>query len=188
MAHRRDFGATDIARQYAEVLTTVASFLARLMLLTAVVCVSVVTVVALHAHVVVAPNLWVHHLGVGGAAGSLRHLIVMLTVGFIAVTLEAFVLCRDASARREPGAVATLLATARRLFRGARRGASVVVGSPALRPGSRVDRDADNGILRQLRSALSIAPVGPPASLVLGLDPWGLFGQSGHRAEVGAAP
>ena len=118
MAHRRDFGATDIARQYAEVLTTVASFLARLMLLTAVVCVSVVTVVALHAHVVVAPNLWVHHLGVGGAAGSLRHLIVMLTVGFIAVTLEAFVLCRDASARREPGAVATVLAIARRLLLG----------------------------------------------------------------------
>ena len=44
MAHRGDFGATDIARQNAEVLITVASLLARLMLLTAVVCFSVVTV------------------------------------------------------------------------------------------------------------------------------------------------
>ena len=188
MAHRRDFGATDIARQYAEVLTTVASFLARLMLLTAVVCVSVVTVVALHAHVVVAPNLWVHHLGVGGAAGSLRHLIVMLTVGFIAVTLESFVLCRDAFVRGEPGAVATVLATARRLLLGARRAELLIVASAALRRASSVERDRDGGILRQLRSALSIAPVGPPASLALGLDPWGLLGQSGHRAEVCAAP
>ncbi len=108
MVHRRDFGATDIARQSAEVLITVASFLARLMLVTAVVCFSVVTVMGLHAHVVVAPNLWVHHLGVGGSAGSLRHLIVMLTVGFIAVRLEAFVLCRDASARREPSPLCSL--------------------------------------------------------------------------------
>ncbi|MGO8721230.1 MAG: hypothetical protein ACLQVI_00110 [Polyangiaceae bacterium] len=187
MAHRGDFGATDIARQNAEVLTTVASFLARLMLLTAVVCFSVVTVVELHAHVVIEPNLWVHHLGVGGAAGSLRHVIVMLTVGFIAVTLEAFVLCRDASARREPGAVATVLATARRLLLGVRRAELLIVGSAALRPASSVERDLDSGILRQLRSALSIAPVGPPASLALGLNPWGLFEQSGHRTEVCAA-
>ena len=168
-------------------LITVASFLARLMLVTAVVCFSVVTVMGLHAHVVVAPNLWVHHLGVGGAAGSLRHLIVMLTVGFIAVTLEAFVLGRDASARREPGAVATVLATARRLLLGARRAELLIVDSAALRPATSVERDRDGGILRQLRSALSIAPVGSPASLVLGLDPWGRFGQSGHRAEVCAA-
>jgi hypothetical protein len=185
MAHRGDFGATDIARQYAEVLTTVASFLARLMLLTAVVCFSVVTVVALHAHVVIAPNLWVHHLGVGGAAGSLRHLIVMLTVGFIAVTLEAFVLCRDASARREPAAaIAAVLATARRLFLGTRRVELLAVNSPAPRAARRVDHEADSGILRQLRAALSIAPVGPPARLAFSSDPWGPFEQSGHRAEV----
>jgi hypothetical protein len=141
----------------------------------------------LHAHAVLAPNLWVHHLGVGGAAGSLRHLIVMLTVGFIAVTLESFVLCRDASARREPGAVATVLAIARRLLLGARRAELLIVGSAALRPASSVERDLDSGILHQLRSALSIAPVGPPASLALGSDPWGLFGQSGHRTEVCAA-
>ena len=188
MAHQGDFGATDIARQYAEVLTTVASLLARLMLLTAVVCFSVVTVMGLHAHVVIAPNLWVHHLGVGGATGSLRHLIVMLTVGFIAVTLESFVLCRDAFVRGEPGAVATVLATARRLHLGARRAELLIVASAALRRASSVERDRDGGILRQLRSALSLAPVGPPASLALGLDPWGLLGQSGHRAEVCAAP
>ena len=187
MAHRGDFGATDTARQYAEVLITVASFLARLMLLTAVVCFSVVTVMGLHAHVVVAPNLWVHHLGAGGATGSLRHLIVMLTVGFIAVTLESFVLCRDAFVRREPGAVATVLAIARRLLLGARRAELLIVDSAVLRPASSVERERDSGILRQLRSALSIAPVGPPASLALGLDPRGLFGQSGHRAEVCAA-
>ena len=166
----------------------VASLLARLMLLTAVVCFSVVTVMGLHAHVVVAPNLWVHHLGVGGAAGSLRHLIVMLTVTFIAVTLEAFVLCRDASARGEPGPVINVLAIARRLLLGARRAELLIVGSALLRPASSVDHDHDGGILRQLRSALSIAPVGPPTLLALGLDPWGLFGQSGHRAEVCAAP
>ena len=188
MAHRGDFGATDIARQYAEVLTTVASLLARLMLLTAAVCFSVVTVMGLHAHVVVAPSLWAHHLGMGGAAGSLRHLIVMVTVGFIAVTLEAFVLCRDASVRGEPGAVATVLATARQLLLGARRAELLIVGSDVSRRASSVERDRDGGILRQLRSALSIAPVGPPTLLALGSDLCGLFGQSGHRAEVCAAP
>src|ERR1035438_989406 len=83
MASRGDFGRTGIARQNADVFIVVASWLSRMMLLTALVCFSVVTVMGLHAHVVIAPNLWVHHLGVGGAAGSLRHLIVMLTVGFI---------------------------------------------------------------------------------------------------------
>ena len=188
MASRGDFGRTGIARQNADVFIVVASWLSRMMLLTALVCFSVVTVMGLHAHVVIAPNLWVHHLGVGGAAGSLRHLIVMLTVGFIAVTLEAFVLCRDASARREPGAVATVLAIARRLLLGTWSAELLIVDSAALRPTTSVERDRDSGILHQLRSALSIAPVGPPTLLALGLDPWGLFGQSGHRAEVGAAP
>jgi len=187
MDHRGDFGATDIARQNADVIIVLASWLSRMMLLTALVCFSVVTVMGLHAHVVIAPDLWVHHLGVGGAAGSLRHVIVMMTVGFIAVTLESFVLCRDAFARREPGAVATVLATARRLLLGARRAQLLIVGSAALRLASCVEHDRDGGILRQLRSALSIAPVGPPASPALGSDPWGLFGQSGHRAEVCAA-
>jgi hypothetical protein len=110
----------------------------------------------------------------------------MLTVGFIAVTLEAFVLCRDASARRE--SVVTVLATVRRLLLGTWRAELLIVDSAALRPTTSVERDRDSGILHQLRSALSIAPVGPPTLLALGLDPWGLFGQSGHRAEVGAAP
>ena len=152
MAHRGDFGATDIARQYAEVLTTVASLLARLMLLTAVVCFSVVTVMGLHAHVVLAPNLWAHHLGVGGATGSLRHIIVMVTVGFIAVTLESFVLCRDASARREPGAVATVLATARRLLLGARRAELLIVGSP-----KRCDLRAPSSAIGTVASSVSSA-------------------------------
>jgi hypothetical protein len=111
----------------------------------------------------------------------------MLTVGFIAVTLESFVLCRDAFVRGAPGAVVNVLATARRLLLGARRAELLIVDSAVLRPASSVERDLDSGILRQLRSALSIAPVGPPASLALGLDPWGLFGQSGHRTEVCAA-
>jgi hypothetical protein len=187
MAHRGDFGRTGIARQNAEVFIVVASWLSRMMLLTALVCFAATTAVGLHAHVVVVPSDLFHHAVAGGTAGSLRNLIIMLAVTFVGVTLVSLMLSRDAFARGAPGAVATLLATARRLFRGARRGASVVVGSPALRPGSRVDRDTDNGILRQLRSALSIAPVGPPASLALGSDPWGLFGQSGHRTEVCAA-
>ena len=187
MASRGDFGRTGIARQNADVFIVVASWLSRMMLLTALVCFSVVTVMGLHAHVVITPSDLFHHADAGGTAGSLRNLIIMLAVTFVGVTLVSLMLSRDAFARGAPGAVATLLATARRLFRGARRGASVVVGSPALRPGSRVDRDADNGILRQLRTALSIAPVGPPTLLALGLDPRGLFGQSGHRAEVCAA-
>ena len=187
MAHRGDFEATDIARQYAEVLTTVASLLARLMLLTAVVCFSVVTVMGLHAHVVVAPSDLFHHADAGGTPGSLRNLIIMLAVTFVGVTLESFVLCRDAFVRRELGAVATVLAIARRLLLGARRADLLIVDSAVLRPATSVERDRDDGILGQLRSALSIAPVGPPASLALGLDPRGLFGQSGHRAEVCAA-
>ena len=187
MAPREDFRATQIARQNADVLITVGWWLARLMLLTVVVCFSVVTVMELHAHVVVAPNLWVHHLGVGGATGSLRHHIVMLTVGFIIVTLESFLLCRDAFARRESGAVAAVVAIARRLLLGTWHAELLIVDSAALRPASSVERDRDGGILHQLCSALSIAPVGPPTLLALGSDPWGLFGQSGRRAEVCAA-
>jgi hypothetical protein len=52
---------------------------------------------------------------------------------------------------------------------------------------SRVDRYPDIGILRQLTTALSIAPEGPPAPLVLRSDPFGPFAQSGHRAGVYAA-
>ena len=88
---------------------------------------------------------------------------------------------------RLPGAVVTVLATVRRLLLGTRRAELLIVDSAVLRRASFVERDRDGGILRQLRSALSIAPVGPPALLALGLDPRGLFGQSGHRAEVCAA-
>jgi hypothetical protein len=59
MASRGDFGRTGIARQNADVFIVVASWLSRMMLLTALVCFSVVTVMGLHAHVVIAPNLWV---------------------------------------------------------------------------------------------------------------------------------
>jgi hypothetical protein len=185
MAHRQDFGATDIARQTADVWITVGWWLTRLLLPTALVCFAVSTAIGLHDHVVVTPNLWLHHLGTGGAAGSLRHLIVMLTITFVGVTLESLVLCRDALARGEPAAaIAAVLATARRLFLGTRRVELLAVNSPAPRAARRVDHEADSGILRQLRAALSIAPVGPPARLAFSSDPWGPFEQSGHRAEV----
>jgi len=155
-------------------------------LLNAVVGSSVATVIALHAHIVLTPIMWVHGHAVGGALGSLRHLAVVLIVMIIGVTLESLALSRDAFARGE-GAIATLLATVRRLVVEAASGALLVVQSPALRGTSRVDDDSDSGILRQLRSALSIAPTGPPARLAFGWDLWGPFGQSGHRAEVCAA-
>jgi hypothetical protein len=44
-----------------------------------------------------------------------------------------------------------------------------------------------DGILGQLRVALSIAPVAPPSRLTLSSDPWGPYAQSGHRAEVRVA-
>jgi hypothetical protein len=187
MASRRDSAATGIARQNADVLITVGVWLSRLFVLTALVCFAVSTAVGLHAHVAVSPEAWVHHLGAGYAADSLRHLIVTLTVAFVGLTLESLVLCRDAFARGEPGAIAAVLAIARRLFLGVRRAALLVVGLPALRPTSRGERNADDGILHQLRSALSLAPVGPPACPALGSDPRGPFGQSGHRAENSAA-
>jgi hypothetical protein len=171
----------------ANVLITVGGWLSRLFVLTALVGFAVSTTIGLHAHIVVSPDAWLHHLGAGYAGGSFQHLIVTLTVAFVGITLESLVLCREAFAQGEPSAIAAVLATARRLFHGVRRAALLVVGLPALRPASRGDRNADDGILRQLRAALSIAPMAPPVRLVLGSDPRGPFGQSGHRAEVSAA-
>ena len=188
MAPRRDFGATDIARQNADVWITVGWWLTRLLIPTAVVCFAVSTAIGRHDHVVVTPSFWLHHLGAGDAAGALRHLIVMLTITFLAMTLESLVLCRNAIARGEPAAtVATMLATARRLLLGTPRADLLVVNPLAPQAASHLDRDPDSGILRQLRSALSIAPVAPPVCLALNSDPRGPFGQSGHRAEVCAA-
>jgi len=185
MAPRRDLGATDIARDNADVLITVGWWLTRLLLPTALVCFAVSTAIGLRDQVVVTPSLWLHHLGAGDATVSLRHLIVMLTVVFVGVTLESLVLCRDAFARGEPSAaIATVLAIARRLFLRTRHSELLVVDSPVPRATSRVANDPDSGILRQLRSALSIAPTGPPTRLALSSDPWGPFAQSGHRAEV----
>ncbi|HVB04861.1 MAG TPA: hypothetical protein VNF07_01235 [Acidimicrobiales bacterium] len=188
MAPRRDFGATGIARQNAAVWITVGWWLTRLLLPTAVVCFAVSTAIGLHDHVVVTPSFWLHHLGAGGAAGSLRHLIVMLAITFVGMTLESLVLCRDAFARREPAAaIASVLATARRLLLGTPRAELRVVIPLAPQAASHLDRDPDSGILRQLRSALSIAPVGPPAGLALSSDPRGPFAPSGHQAEDCAA-
>jgi hypothetical protein len=108
-----------------------------------------------------------------------------LTVTFLCVTLESLVLGRNAFAHGEPAAaIATVWATTRRLFLAIRRVELLAINSTALRAASRIDDDPDSGILRQLRTALSIAPVAPPARLTLSSDPWGPFAQSGHRAEV----
>lgn len=163
---------------------TVGRWLVRLLLPTAVVSFVVGSATGQHGPAVVTPSLSVHGLGVGGTTGSLRHLIMLLMVTFFGVMLESLVLCRSAFARGEPGAVATLLATARRLALGVARLALPVVQSPALRATSRVDDDPGSGILGQLRSGLSIVPTGPPARFAFGSDPSGPFGQSGHRAEV----
>ena len=185
MTPPRDLGPTDIARQNADVWVTVGWWLVRLLLPIALVCFAVATAVGLRDHVVVTPSLWLHHLGAGYATVSLRHLIVTLTVAFLGMTLESLVLGRDVFARGEPAAViAALLATARWLLVGIRHADLLVVGSPAPLAASRADHDPGGGILRQLRAALSIAPVAPPTRLTLSSDPWGPFAQSGHRAEV----
>jgi hypothetical protein len=185
MTPRGDFGPTDIARQNADALITVGLWLARLLLPIALICYAVATAVGLHDHVVITPSLWLHHLGAGYATVSLRHLIVTLTVTFLGVTLESLVLGRKAFAHGEPeAAIATVLATARRLFFAGCRVELLSVNSTVSRTASCIDDDPESGILRQLRSALSIAPVAPPARLTLSSDPWGPFAQSGHRAEV----
>ena len=185
MTPRRNFGTTDIARENAAVWITVGWWLARLLISTALVCFVVATAIGLHDHVAVTPSLWLHHVGAGGAAGSLRHLILTVTVTFLGVTLESLVLCRDAFARGLPAnAIATVLASARRLVVGVRPVALPVIAWRSLRSARLADRDPDSGILRQLRSALSIAPEGPPAHLAFSSDPRGPFAQSDHRAEV----
>ncbi len=182
---RGDFGPTDIARQNADVWITVGYWLVRLLLPIALVSLTVGTVVGLHDHVIVTPSLWLHHLGAGYATVSLRHLIVTLTVAFLGTTLESLVFGRDAFARGEPAAaIATVWATARRLFFASWRVELLAINSTSLRTKSRIYDDPESGILRQLRSALSITPVAPPARLTLSSDPRGPLAQSGHRAEV----
>jgi len=187
MVSRRDFGASDIARQNASVWIAVGVWSSRLLLLTALPCFLVATTLGVHDHVVVTPSLFVHHLGSGYAGGSLRHLIVTLTVTFLCVTLESLLLCRDAFARGEPSAMAALLATARRVLFDARHAAMPVVGSLAPRRAGVKNENDDHSILRQLRRALSISPLAPPRLVALGSDLFGPFCQSSHRVEVGVA-
>jgi hypothetical protein len=185
MTPRRDFGPTDIARQNAAVLVTVGWWLTRLLLPIALVGFAVSTTIGLYHHVVITPSLWFHHLGAGYATVSLRHLIVTLTVTFLGMTLESLVLCRDAFARGEPAAaIAAVLATVRRLSLRTWRLELLAPNSPMPSRARRADRDPDSGILHQLHSALSIAPMAPPSRLILSSDPWGPFAKSGHRAEV----
>jgi hypothetical protein len=185
MTPRRDFGPTDIARQNAAVLATVGLWLVRLMLLLALVGFAVTTTIGLQHHVVITPSLWFHHLGAGYATVSLRHLIVTLTVTFLGMMLESLVLCRDAFARGEPCVViAAVLAAAHRLFLRNWHAELLAADAPMPARARQADRDPDSGILHQLHSALSIAPMAPPSRLALSSDPWGPFGQSGHRAEV----
>jgi hypothetical protein len=184
MTLRRDFGPTDIARQNAAFLTTVGLWLVRLLLPIGLVGFAVTTAIGLCHHVVVTPSLWFHHLGAGSATVSLRHLIMTLTLTFLGMMLESLVLCRDAFARGEPeAAVAAVLATVRRLFLRSWRTELLALNVMPVRA-RRADRDPDSGILRQLHSALSIAPMAPPSRLILSSGPWGPFAQSGHRAEV----
>jgi len=185
MTPRRDFGPTDIARQNAAVLATVGLWLVRLLLPIGLVGFAVTTAIGLQHHVVITPGLWFHHLGAGSAAVSLRHLIMTLTLTFLGMMLESLVLCRDAFARGEPAAVAAaVLAAARRLCLRNWRIELLAVNATMPWAVGRVDNDPDSGILHQLHSALSIAPMAPPSRLILGSDPWGPFAQSGHRAEV----
>jgi hypothetical protein len=185
MTPRRDFGPTDIARQNAAVLAMVGWWLTRLLLPIALVGLSVTTAIGLYHHVVITPSLWFHHLGAGYATVSLRHLIVTLTVTFLALTLESLVFCRDAFARGEPAALTSpVLTILRRLFLRNWHVELLALNAPMPNRARRADRDPDSGILHQLHSALSIAPMAPPSRLTLSSDPWGPFAQSGHRAEV----
>jgi hypothetical protein len=185
MTPRRDFGPTDIARQNADVWITAGRWLVRLMLPIALISFAVGNAVGLHNRVVVTPSLWFHHLGAGYATVSLRHGIVWLTVAFLGTMLESLVLHLDAFARGEPAAVtAAVLATLSRVFL---RNWRIELLAPNVPMPSRAccsDRDPDSGILHQLCSALSVAPMAPPSRLTLSSDPRGPFAQSGHRAEV----
>ena len=172
MTPRRDFGPTDIARQNAAVLATVGLWLVRLTLPIALVGFAVTTTIGLQHHVVITPSLWFHHLGAGYATVSLRHLIVTLTVTFLGMMLESLVLCRDAFARGEPAAVITAAgAAARRLSLRSWRIELLALNAPVPSRTHRADRDPDSGILHQLHSALSIAPMAPPALLTFSSDP-----------------
>ena len=114
MTPRRDFGPTDIARQNAAILATVGLWLVRLLLPIGLVGFAVTTAIGLCHHVVITPSLWFHHLGAGSAAVSLRHLIVTLTVTFLAMMLESLVLgaggCNCGSAGNRPATLPSNLA------------------------------------------------------------------------------
>jgi hypothetical protein len=187
MATRPDFGSTDIARQSASVLITVGVFLVRVLLGTALPCLVLAMAVSAHEHVALAPSLLVHHFGTATTGTSLPHLIATITVAFLGVSIEVLALSRVAFASAEPGAVTRFLATARRALFGARRTAVAAVTSPFPRRSVLAERDAEYGILRQLRRALSIAPLAPPRLLTLNSDPLGSLAKSGHRVEVGVA-
>jgi hypothetical protein len=185
MTPPRDFGPTDIARQNAEVWITVGRWLVRVLLPIALISFAVGTAVGLHDHAVATPSFWFHHLATGYATVSLRHLVVTMTVAFLGMTLESLVLRRDVFARGEPAAVtAAVLAAVRRLFPRTWRIELLAVNAPMPSRARRADRDPDFGILHQLHSALSIAPMAPPSRLTLSSDLRGHFAQSGHRAEV----
>jgi hypothetical protein len=189
VAPREDRAQTDFARQSAAVLNAVGPLLFVPMLLFVVVCFSVETAIAVQHRIVVSPTLWLHHHPSGNAIGFFPELIVTPAACFVGATMLSVLLRRESFARDEPNAVVAVVAIARRLVHRAWRRALLALAAEAAcapRPARPVDRDIGDDILRQLFSALSLLPAGPPALVALDSDPSGRLGQPIHRAEASA--
>lgn len=94
---------------------------------------------------------------------------------------------RESFAADEPGPVAAVLGTARRLAIRLGRGLLFVMPVRVPRPTRVVDREVEVGVLPQLSAALVLLPAGPPTPAVVHSDPTGPAAQSVRRAEACAA-
>lgn len=188
MAPRRSAGATEIARENADVFRTVARWSLRLLPPYLLVSYLAALLVGWHADTLVTPVLWLRLLASGDTLASLGHLAVLVGALLVGVLLETLFFCRAAFASSEPCPLAEVRAAARRLVRGVRRALLVALGAASPRPAPRPDADVEHGILGQLRRALSISPLAPPLALTPVADLLGPARPSGHRAEVAAHP
>ena len=177
---------TDIARDNAAVLGIGFGLTVSVMVTVALVALVIDGVVFAHGEAPASLAPFVHRFLAHGGALALARFAGFVLLGLVAVMLESLVLARRVFAADLVETTTEALAVVRSVFV-ARLLDALGAGRPVPRRFLLVCHEAENGILHQLRCALSLSPAAPPRSCFLAASPSGSLSPSSHRVEVDPA-